>query len=121
MSNTIGTVSFANHGVPNSRATEIFVNFQDNSHLDSEGFVPFATVVGAKGLATAVAIHNPTPNNTGGVDQQSYADKGTIANNLVAVPDACSTAAAAAAAAAAVVAVAACPSPSRPHADAAVA
>jgi cyclophilin family peptidyl-prolyl cis-trans isomerase len=60
MSNTIGTISFAAAG-PNSRTTLLFINFKDNSRLDQEGFAPFGTVVGAAGMATAVAIHNPTP------------------------------------------------------------
>ena len=76
MSNTIGTVTYAASGSPNSRTVELFINFKDNSHLDDEGFAPFATVVGAEGMKTAVAIHNPTPNNTMGVDQEEYATKG---------------------------------------------
>jgi len=60
MSNTMGTISFADAG-PNTRTTLLFINFKDNSHLDQEGFAPFGTVVGAAGMATAVAIHNPTP------------------------------------------------------------
>ena len=60
MSNTIGTISFAAAG-PNTRTTLLFINFKDNSRLDTQGFAPFGTVVGAAGMATAVAIHNPTP------------------------------------------------------------
>jgi len=76
LSNTRGTVSFANAGYPNSRATEVFVNFGDNSKLDGQGIAPFATVI--EGMSTAVAIHNPTPNNTAGVSQKAYADNGNI-------------------------------------------
>ena len=75
MSNTIGTVSFAAAG-PNTRTTLLFINFKDNSHLDQEGFAPFASVVGAAGMATAVAIHNPTPNSTKGVSPQAYESNG---------------------------------------------
>ena len=44
-SNTRGSVSFARESSPNSRYTMVFINYQDNSYLDSEGFPPFGQVV----------------------------------------------------------------------------
>jgi cyclophilin family peptidyl-prolyl cis-trans isomerase len=44
-SNVRGTLSFAMTGAPNSRTTQLFVNFGDNSNLDGMGFAPFAEVV----------------------------------------------------------------------------
>jgi peptidyl-prolyl cis-trans isomerase A (cyclophilin A) len=43
-SNKRGTISFATSG-PNSRTTQVFVNFGDNSALDRMGFSPFGRVV----------------------------------------------------------------------------
>jgi peptidyl-prolyl cis-trans isomerase A (cyclophilin A) len=42
-SNTRGRVSFATSG-PNSRTTQLFINFVNNSALDGMGFSPFAEV-----------------------------------------------------------------------------
>ncbi len=44
-SNAQGTVTFAHTGAPNSRGTQVFINFRDNSFLDSQGFSPFGKVV----------------------------------------------------------------------------
>lgn len=43
-SNKRGFVTFAQTSQPNSRSTQIFINFTDNSFLDSKGFAPFATI-----------------------------------------------------------------------------
>jgi peptidyl-prolyl cis-trans isomerase A (cyclophilin A) len=43
-SNTRGMVTFAKSGRPNSRTTQFFVSFRDNSKLDRMGFAPFGKV-----------------------------------------------------------------------------
>ena len=44
-SNRRGMLSFAKTNRPNSRTTQIFINFSDNTNLDRMGFSPFARVV----------------------------------------------------------------------------
>ncbi len=44
-SNKRGYVTFAQTAAPNSRSTQIFINFGDNSFLDGQRFAPFAKVV----------------------------------------------------------------------------
>jgi peptidyl-prolyl cis-trans isomerase A (cyclophilin A) len=55
-SNTRGRVTFAKTQFPNSRSTQFFINFGDNSNLDNHGFAPFGEVV--EGMDVVDAIYS---------------------------------------------------------------
>ena len=55
-SNKRGYVSFAMSGQPNSRTTQIFINYADNSFLDSQNFAPFGRVI--EGMDVVDSFHN---------------------------------------------------------------
>jgi len=44
-SNLRGYVSFAKSGMPNSRSTQLFINYRDNPYLDRSGFSPIGRVI----------------------------------------------------------------------------
>jgi peptidyl-prolyl cis-trans isomerase A (cyclophilin A) len=44
-SNTRGFVSFAKSAAPNSRTTQVFISYADNSRLNRDGFAPFGKIV----------------------------------------------------------------------------
>lgn len=56
-SNKPGYISFAKTGAPNSRTTQLFINYVDNARLDGMGFAPFAEVEG-DGMQVVKKIYN---------------------------------------------------------------
>jgi len=65
-SNQRGYVSFAMSGQPNSRTTQIFINYKDNSFLDADRFAPFGRVI--EGMSVVDSLFNgyrgtPSDNN----------------------------------------------------------
>jgi len=52
-SNKPGFITFATAG-PNSRTTQVFINFGDNSRLDRTGFAPFGQVVSGMEVVNAL-------------------------------------------------------------------
>ncbi len=44
-SNTRGMITFAKSGAPNSRTTQVFINYGNNANLDDMGFSPFGEVI----------------------------------------------------------------------------
>jgi peptidyl-prolyl cis-trans isomerase A (cyclophilin A) len=53
--NKKGYITFARTGAPNSRGTQVFINYKDNAFLDKQGFAPFGEVT--KGLEIAEKIN----------------------------------------------------------------
>jgi peptidyl-prolyl cis-trans isomerase A (cyclophilin A) len=52
-SNTRGMITFAMAG-PNTRTSQVFINFGDNSRLDQSGFAPFGRVVSGMNVVEAI-------------------------------------------------------------------
>ena len=52
-SNTRGTITFATAG-PNTRTTQLFINFGDNVNLDGMGFSPFGKVIAGMGVVDKI-------------------------------------------------------------------
>merc|ERR1712088_555011 len=65
-SNTRGTISYATDG-PDTRTSQVFINYGNNSRLDALGFAPFGEVI--NGLVVAETAFNPTPGVRLGIDQ----------------------------------------------------
>lgn len=79
-SNKRGYVTYAKTSQPNSRSTQIFISFKDNSFLDSMGFAPFG-VVDADGMKVVEMLYDQYGDQpTGEQDQiaklgKAYLDK----------------------------------------------
>jgi peptidyl-prolyl cis-trans isomerase A (cyclophilin A) len=55
-SNKRGYITYAMGGSPDTRTTQVFINFQDNANLDRSGFAPFGEVV--SGMAVVDKIYS---------------------------------------------------------------
>jgi cyclophilin family peptidyl-prolyl cis-trans isomerase len=61
--NTRGYVTFAKTGAPNSRSTQVFINFSDrNTFLDPQGFAPFGQVISGMEIVDKLyAVYGEAP------------------------------------------------------------
>jgi peptidyl-prolyl cis-trans isomerase A (cyclophilin A) len=75
-SNKRGMVTFAMAG-PNTRSSQFFINYKDNSSLDSQGFSPFGKVVdGMKAVDALYSGYGEGAPNGLGPSQDSIRTKG---------------------------------------------
>ncbi len=76
-SNTRGYVTYAQSAAPNSRTTQIFINYKDNSFLDQQRFAPFGQVVQGMEVVDALyAAYGEGPPRGSGPDQMKIMMQG---------------------------------------------
>ncbi len=69
-SNQRGTISFAKPNMPNARSTQVFINYDDNSRLDTMGFSPFGKVV--EGMEIVDALNQEYGEETTRLQERIY-------------------------------------------------
>ena len=72
-SNKKGYVTFAQTSAPDSRSTQIFVNYKDNSFLDSQRFAPFGQVVSGMEAVEKINSESGEKPNQGMIQSQGNA------------------------------------------------
>jgi peptidyl-prolyl cis-trans isomerase A (cyclophilin A) len=72
-SNKRGYVTFAQTSAPNSRSTQIFVNYKDNSFLDSQRFAPFGQVISGMDAVDKINADSGEKPNQGMIQSQGNA------------------------------------------------
>ncbi len=72
-SNKRGYITYAKPNAPNSRSSQVFINFADNVGLDAQGFAPFGQVISGMDVVDKL---NASYGSTPGDDQGNIAAGG---------------------------------------------
>lgn len=78
-SNVAGTLTFAQGSEPNSRSTQVFINYVDNSFLDESGFAPFGRLYSERDMEVAMRLYSEYgdgPPDGDGPDQLRLQEEG---------------------------------------------
>jgi peptidyl-prolyl cis-trans isomerase A (cyclophilin A) len=72
-SNQKGYITFANTGQPNSRGTQVFINYKDNSFLDKQRFAPFGEVIKGMDVVEKITAEYGEKPDQGSITSQGNA------------------------------------------------